>query len=120
MHLLLTHMFVKAQHYCPAAPASRSERVGQTCLGDCVGLCSRGYRHHRKLCNTLQILFLHMKHLFAVTLPPSQTQNPKDWGGRGIGMTAGSAAVGPLSGRQRHLAEEEEVIKQLELLRAAG
>lgn len=62
-----------------------------------------------------------MKHLFAVTLPPSQNQNPKDWEGRGIGMTAGSAAVGPCSGRQRHLAEEEEeVIKQLELLRAAG
>lgn len=35
-------------------------------------------------------------------------------------MTAGSAAVGPFSGRQRHLAEEEEVIKQLEQLRAAG
>lgn len=36
-------------------------------------------------------------------------------------MTAGSAAVGPCSGRQRHLAEEEqEVIKQLGLLRAAG
>lgn len=36
-------------------------------------------------------------------------------------MTAGSAAVGPFSGRQRHLAEEEEeVIKQLELLRAVG
>uniref|UniRef100_A0A8C5IDT3 Uncharacterized protein n=1 Tax=Junco hyemalis TaxID=40217 RepID=A0A8C5IDT3_JUNHY len=62
-------------------------------------------------------VFLHMKHLFAVTLPPSQNQNPKDWGG--IGMTAGSAALGPCSGRQRHLAEEE-VIKQLGLLRAAG
>lgn len=60
-----------------------------------------------------------MKHLFAVTVPPSQNPNPKDCGGRGIGMTAGSAAVGPFSGRQRHLAEEE-VIKQLELLRAAG
>lgn len=96
--------------------------MGHTCLGDCVGLCSGGYRAQKTLQHAANsfFFFLHMKHLFAVTLPPSQNQNPKDWGGRGVGVTAGSAAVGPFSGRQRHLAEEEEVIKQLEQLRAAG
>lgn len=44
VHLLLTHMFVQAQHHCPAACASRSEHVAHPCLGDCVGLCSAGYR----------------------------------------------------------------------------
>lgn len=64
--------------------------------------------------------FLHVKRLFAVTLPPSGAQSPEDQGG--IGSPSGSAAVGPLSGRQSHPAEEEEeeVIKQLEMLRADG
>lgn len=118
MGLLFIHMCVTALHYLPCSPCLW-EHVGQTCPGDDVGLCYSRYRLQNNSATHCKS-FLHVKHLFAVALLPSRTQNPEDRGGRGIGRTAGSAAVGPSSGRQSHLAEEEEVIKQLELLRADG
>lgn len=57
MHLLLTHMFVKIQHCCPAA--SRSGHVGHTCLGDCVGLCSSGNRPQKTLQHTANPFFAY-------------------------------------------------------------
>lgn len=122
MGLLLKHTCVKARHYklgslLPCSPFLQ-ERVGQTCLGGDVGLCYSGYRPQKNSATHFKS-FLHAKHLFAVTLLPTWTQNPEDQAGREIGTTAGSTAVGPSSGRQSHLAEEE-VIKQLELLRADG